>query len=78
MSTSKSETSRMQRDLARDVDRHFEAVVVAYQQPLFAYAYRMSGCRQDAEEVVQDVFVRAYRALKTYEPDRIRAPSSLP
>ena len=66
-------TKRLTQDLARDLDRHFDDLVVTFQQPLFAYAYRTSGCRQDAEEVTQDVFIRAYRALREYEPERIRS-----
>jgi len=65
--------TQVTRKLARDLDAHFEDVVSIFQGPLFAYAYRMSGCRQDAEEVVQDAFIRAYHALRGYEPDRIRS-----
>lgn len=59
--------------LARDLDRHFDEVVLAFQQPLFAFAFSMLGHGPDAEEVVQDVFVRAYRALIGYEPERVRS-----
>jgi RNA polymerase sigma-70 factor (ECF subfamily) len=34
--------------------------------------YALTGNRHDAEEVAQDTFLRAYRALITYPPDRIR------
>jgi RNA polymerase sigma factor (sigma-70 family) len=37
-----------------------------YRQRLFAYTRQMlSGSRQDAEDAMQDVFLRAYRALRT-------------
>jgi RNA polymerase sigma-70 factor (ECF subfamily) len=36
-------------------------------------ALRVTGNPHDAEEITQDALVRAYRALTTYEPDRIRA-----
>jgi RNA polymerase sigma-70 factor (ECF subfamily) len=39
----------------------FEAVVEAYQHELVRYAYHRLGNLQDAEDVVQEVFVRAYR-----------------
>jgi RNA polymerase sigma-70 factor (ECF subfamily) len=40
---------------------------------MFGLALSMTGNTQDAEEVAQDAFVRAYRALRTYPAERIRA-----
>jgi RNA polymerase sigma-70 factor (ECF subfamily) len=39
---------------------------------MYALGYALTGNRHDAEEVAQDTFLRAYRALITYPPDRIR------
>jgi RNA polymerase sigma-70 factor (ECF subfamily) len=58
--------------LAVDLDGTFEALVLAHQDRLFTIALRTGGDRHDAEELVQDCLVRAYRALATYEPARIR------
>ena len=58
--------------LAVDLDGTFEALVLAHQDRLFTIAFRVGGDRHDAEELVQDCFVRAYRALATYPPARIR------
>lgn len=52
--------------LAVNVDGAFESLVLAYQQRVYAFAYSLCSCRHDAEEVAQDTFVRAYRALKGY------------
>jgi RNA polymerase sigma-70 factor (ECF subfamily) len=41
----------------------FEHIVEDYQRRLYGFALRMTGNREDAEEIVQDAFVRAYRAL---------------
>ncbi len=41
----------------------FDRIVDDYQRRLYGFALRMSGNREDAEEIVQDAFVRAYRAL---------------
>lgn len=41
----------------------FDAIVNEYQRRLYGFALRMTGNREDAEEIVQDAFVRAYRAL---------------
>lgn len=58
--------------LAHDLDGAFESLVLAHQDRLFTIAWRIGGDRRDAEELVQDCFVRAYRALGTYPPERIR------
>jgi RNA polymerase sigma-70 factor (ECF subfamily) len=41
----------------------FDTIVDDYQRRLYGFALRMTGNREDAEEIVQDAFVRAYRAL---------------
>ena len=45
----------------------FRMIVERYSRPLFRLAYRMTGNEQDAEDIVQDTFLRAYRALHTFE-----------
>ena len=42
---------------------NFERIVDDYQRRLYGFALRMTGNREDAEEIVQDAFVRAFRAL---------------
>ena len=49
-------------DLTPSVDR-FERIVDEFQRRLYGFALRMTGNREDAEEIVQDAFVRAFRAL---------------
>lgn len=44
----------------------FEALVHRHQEAAFRVALRMLGNRPDAEEAVQDAFVRAWRALPTF------------
>lgn len=58
--------------LADDLDSCFEQVVRTYQDRIVNLAARALTDRQRAEEVAQDVFVRAYRALQTYDRPRIR------
>ena len=72
MSADTSTVARLLHDLARDLDAHFEQVVLLYQRQLYNFAFRMTGTYQDAEEVTQDAFVRAYRALQGYDSQRIR------
>ena len=62
---------RLIADLADDLDRAFDAVVVAHQDRLYTIALRMLGDAGDAEEAAQDALVRAYRALASYDRARI-------
>lgn len=59
--------------LAEDLDGAFEQLVLCFQDRLYRFALRLCGNAQDAEEVTQDSFVRAYRALCGYTPERIQA-----
>jgi RNA polymerase sigma-70 factor, ECF subfamily len=61
--------------LAEDLEGGFERLVREYQDRLYSVAHRLAGNCEDAEEIAQDAFVRAYRAMKTYEAERIRALS---
>ncbi len=47
----------------------FDEMVLMYSPQLFRVAYGLLGSRQDAEEVVQDAFVRAYKALPEFRGD---------
>jgi len=58
--------------LAEDLDGTFEELVRAYQDRLYSFALRLTSRREDAEEVAQDAFVKAYRALSGYPASRIR------
>jgi len=44
----------------------FDALVLKYQQQAFAVALRLLGDYNDAKDVTQDAFVRAYRAIRTF------------
>lgn len=52
---------------ARELVERFQAMV-------FAVCYRMLGQREDAEDVAQDVFLRAFRSLKGWDPERPLKP----
>jgi RNA polymerase sigma-70 factor (ECF subfamily) len=68
-----SQDEALRDGLANDLDGCFEALVRAYQDRLYSFALRITGNREDAEEVAQDAFVRAYRALDSYPAERVRA-----
>jgi RNA polymerase sigma factor (sigma-70 family) len=58
--------------LMEGVERVFERMVREHQHRVYAVGFALTGNRHDAEEVAQDTFLRAYRALATYPADRIR------
>ena len=45
----------------------FRALVEQHSRSVFRLAYRMTGNEQDAEDVVQESFLRAYRQLARFE-----------
>lgn len=51
---------------ADDVDAYYERLVALYWQQLKAFALSRIGNALDAEDLVQEVFIRAYVALERY------------
>jgi RNA polymerase sigma-70 factor (ECF subfamily) len=45
-------------------------LVKAYQDPVYNLAYRMLGNAPAAEDAAQEAFLRAYRYLESYDPER--------
>jgi RNA polymerase sigma-70 factor (ECF subfamily) len=58
--------------LATDLEGCFGDFVREHQDLVFGVALRVVGERGSAEDVAQEAFVRAYRALKRYPEDRIK------
>lgn len=59
------------KDLATDLDTAFPQVVEMMGSKLFWGLRRICGDYQEAEDLTQETFIRAYRALGGYEPARI-------
>lgn len=54
--------------LVRAGDRDaFRPIVERYSEMLFKLAYRITGNEADAEEIVQETFLRAYRKLDSFD-----------
>lgn len=54
--------------LARDGDSEaFRALVERHSRAVFRLAHRMTGSPQDAEDVVQETFLKAYKQLGRFE-----------
>ena len=47
----------------------FDQLVLLHQQTVFAVALRMLGAHDEAEEIAQEVFVRAYQAIGAFRQD---------
>jgi RNA polymerase sigma-70 factor, ECF subfamily len=47
----------------------FEALVRKYQRMIHALTYRMTGSLADAEDLAQEIFIRAYRQLHQFRGD---------
>jgi RNA polymerase sigma-70 factor, ECF subfamily len=45
----------------------FQELVERYESPLYNFLLRRTACADDAEELAQDAFVRAWRKLATYD-----------
>lgn len=56
----------VRRTLAGD-KKAFDELVVRYQRPAIAVSYRLLGKTDDALEVVQDSFLKAYRSLDSLQ-----------
>jgi RNA polymerase sigma-70 factor (ECF subfamily) len=56
------------RALAGDTEA-FAPIVSRYGKPVFALIVRVVGSREDAEELAQDVFLKALRSLRSFRGD---------
>lgn len=46
----------------------FIPIVKQYQQQLYIYCCRLLGSEQDAEDAVQEIFLKAYKSISSYKP----------
>jgi len=44
-------------------------IINTYQNPLFLYCSRLLGNKHEAEDAVQDIFVRSYEKIHLYKPN---------
>ena len=59
--------------LARDLDSSFPDFVLEYQDGIYSGIRRLVPAAADAEDLTQETFIRAYRALRGYPAERIQA-----
>lgn len=70
---SRSDAELVEHTLAGDRDA-FTEIVTRYEGAIFARMMRLCGNREDAEDMTQEAFLRAFRALASYNPKRPFAP----
>ncbi len=51
-------------------NRALGQLVQTYQATVYNLAYRMLGDRMEAEDAAQESFIRAFRSLRRYDPER--------
>jgi RNA polymerase sigma-70 factor (ECF subfamily) len=66
-----SSDAEIQETLITDRDVGFTMLVRRYQPGIYSGALRLTHRHEDAEEVAQDTFLRAYRALDQYDNERV-------
>jgi RNA polymerase sigma-70 factor (ECF subfamily) len=47
----------------------FDAIVARYRRDIYRIAFRMAGTHDDADDIAQETFLRAYRALPSFRGD---------
>jgi RNA polymerase sigma-70 factor (ECF subfamily) len=45
----------------------FDTIVERHQRTIYRVCYRFAGTHEDASDLAQDVFVRAYKSLRTFK-----------
>ena len=51
------------------VDRSFEGLVQQHKNRIFTYVCRLTNASPDAEDITQEVFIRAYQSLRAFRHD---------
>lgn len=59
---------------ARVQPESFAKLVERYQNRMFNYAYRMTGSREDAQDLAQETFIRVYTHLESFRTEERFSP----
>ena len=66
---SEGEDRELVQRFARGESRAFDTIVEKYEQRVYAITLRMTGNVEDARDAMQDVFISALRALRSFRGD---------
>jgi RNA polymerase sigma-70 factor, ECF subfamily len=61
-----SDEELVERSIAGDAES-FNQLILRWERPIYALAYRQLGREEEARDVVQDAFLRAFRALPGFK-----------
>ena len=62
------EDARLVKECRAGEERAFEALVLKYQDQVFNVAWRMVGDREEALDLAQDTFIKAFQGLDSFDP----------
>src|SRR6187431_3731000 len=60
-----SDEELVARSMGGDLDS-FNQLVLRWERPIYALAYRVIGREEEARDVVQETFLRAFRGIKNF------------
>lgn len=66
----KTDTYYIERIILGETD-YFSVLLERYSRPVFTLIVKMTGNREDAEELTQDVFLKVFRSLKSFQGDSL-------
>ena len=70
-STVNADDQRLIAECLRGRTAAFETLVRRYQDRLYNTVYRLLGNAEDAEDVVQEAYIHAFRSLKSFQGDSL-------
>jgi RNA polymerase sigma-70 factor (ECF subfamily) len=68
MRTAEETESQNSGDAMLGIPNDWAAIVAEHSARVYRLAYRLTGNRHDAEDLTQDVFVRVFKSLDSFEP----------
>ncbi|MEK7078290.1 MAG: RNA polymerase sigma factor [Patescibacteria group bacterium] len=51
-------------------EKALEELVSRHLKPVYNFVYRISGSKKDAEDITQETFIKVWRKIKKYNPDK--------
>src|SRR6478672_4258371 len=61
------EDARLIRGLRAGIESAYEELLTCYQQPVYGIVYRLLGDQNDACDVVQEVFLKVFRSVGSFQ-----------
>jgi RNA polymerase sigma-70 factor, ECF subfamily len=62
-----AEDARLLRGLRAGIESAYEELLARYQQPVYSMVYRLLGDQNDACDVVQEVFLKVFRSVGSFQ-----------